>query len=206
MTIRLSQSSLTGTVRTLVAVGTVRLTSMFWAVRIGAPRSGGELRLVARLGGRGGAFSLGTGDLTAFGAGFSAALFAADFVAGFGAAFSAGLRGGLLPRASARASRRPCRLGFSAGFCAGFAGRGLRAFGRAFAVAFWAASRLLATRLEELPPGAVDAVGVLLVALVHLVDEPLVGAEVRHRVRSRAGLVVLDRLGHVWVRLFRCVW
>ena len=39
MTIRLSQSSLTGTERTLVAVGTVRLTSMFCTVRAGAPRS-----------------------------------------------------------------------------------------------------------------------------------------------------------------------
>ena len=39
MTVRLSQSSLTGTVRTEVAVGTVSETSMFWAVRAGAPRS-----------------------------------------------------------------------------------------------------------------------------------------------------------------------
>src|SRR3954471_10904073 len=39
MTIRLSHSSLTGTDRTDVAVGTVRLTSMFCAVRAGAPRS-----------------------------------------------------------------------------------------------------------------------------------------------------------------------
>ena len=38
MTMRLSHSSLTGTERTLVAVGTVRLMSMFCAVRIGAPR------------------------------------------------------------------------------------------------------------------------------------------------------------------------
>src|ERR1700710_1484125 len=41
MTMRLSHSSLTGTDRTLVAVGTVRLTSMFWTVRAGAPRSTG---------------------------------------------------------------------------------------------------------------------------------------------------------------------
>src|SRR5919107_3323493 len=39
ITIRLSMSSLTGTERTLVAVGTVRLASMFCAVRAGAPRS-----------------------------------------------------------------------------------------------------------------------------------------------------------------------
>ncbi len=39
MTIRLSHSSLTGTERTLVAVGTVRLSSMFFTVRAGAPLS-----------------------------------------------------------------------------------------------------------------------------------------------------------------------
>src|SRR3954470_842080 len=39
MTMRLSISSLTGTDRTLVAVGTARLASMFCAVRAGAPRS-----------------------------------------------------------------------------------------------------------------------------------------------------------------------
>ena len=37
MTMRLSHSSLTGTERTLVAVGTVRLASMFCTVRAGAP-------------------------------------------------------------------------------------------------------------------------------------------------------------------------
>ena len=39
MTIRLSQSSFTGTERTDVAVGTLSETSMFFAVRAGAPRS-----------------------------------------------------------------------------------------------------------------------------------------------------------------------
>ena len=38
MTMRLSQSSLTGTERTLVAVGTVSDASMFCTVRAGAPR------------------------------------------------------------------------------------------------------------------------------------------------------------------------
>ena len=38
MTMRLSHSSLTGTERTLVAVGTVRLASMLETVRAGAPR------------------------------------------------------------------------------------------------------------------------------------------------------------------------
>src|SRR6185436_14879809 len=39
ITMRLSHSSLTGTERTEVAVGTVRLASMFCTVRAGAPRS-----------------------------------------------------------------------------------------------------------------------------------------------------------------------
>ena len=39
MTVRLSQSSLTGTERTDVAVGTVSETSMLAAVRAGTPRS-----------------------------------------------------------------------------------------------------------------------------------------------------------------------
>src|SRR3954465_12089597 len=39
MTMRLSISSLTGTERTLVAVGTGRLASIFRGVRAGAPRS-----------------------------------------------------------------------------------------------------------------------------------------------------------------------
>src|SRR3954453_11842344 len=39
MTMRLSQSSFTGTERTLVAVGTVRLASMLDTVRAGAPLS-----------------------------------------------------------------------------------------------------------------------------------------------------------------------
>src|ERR1700758_2560122 len=39
MTILLSMSSLAGTARTLVAVGTLRLAAMFCAVRAAAPRS-----------------------------------------------------------------------------------------------------------------------------------------------------------------------
>src|SRR5580704_19644010 len=39
MTTRFSISSFAGTARTLVAVGTVRLAAMFWAVRAAAPRS-----------------------------------------------------------------------------------------------------------------------------------------------------------------------
>src|SRR5215213_10197977 len=63
---------------------------------------------------------------------------------------------------------------------------------------------------EEVDPGAVDAAGVGLEPLVHLLDEPLVRAELLARVagssRSRrgTGLVVADRLGHVRDRLFHC--
>src|SRR5215212_6601482 len=61
ITIRLSHSSFTGTVRTLVAVGTDRLMSMFCAVRMGAPRSGLSLGWSLASAGGVGAFSLGTG-------------------------------------------------------------------------------------------------------------------------------------------------
>src|SRR3954470_15649655 len=61
MTVRLSHRSFTGTERTEVAVGTVSETSMFWAVRAGAPRStvydGSSLAAA----GSGGRDSLGTG-------------------------------------------------------------------------------------------------------------------------------------------------
>src|SRR4051794_13700397 len=74
MTIRLSQSSLTGTWRTLVAVGTVRLASMFCTVRAGAPRrtvNVGSSEASAAFGSTG---SLGTG--------FDEAAGADDFAAG----------------------------------------------------------------------------------------------------------------------------
>src|ERR671920_2362995 len=61
MTIRLSHSSFTGTDRTLVAVGTVRLRSMFCAVRAGAPRSGVTFGSSLASAGALGVFSLGTG-------------------------------------------------------------------------------------------------------------------------------------------------
>src|ERR1700749_2296248 len=52
MTMRLSMSSLAGTARTEVAVGTERLAAMFWAGRAAAPRS--RLRSAAEGGGTGG--------------------------------------------------------------------------------------------------------------------------------------------------------
>ena len=61
MTIRLSQSSFTGTERTEVAVGTVSETSMFCAVRAGAPRSTVYVGSSLAAAGAAGRDSFGTG-------------------------------------------------------------------------------------------------------------------------------------------------
>src|ERR1700710_2304741 len=63
ITTRLSMSSFTGTERTLVAVGTVRLASMFWAVRAGAPRSTVSVGSSTPSGLAAGSGSFGTGDV-----------------------------------------------------------------------------------------------------------------------------------------------
>src|SRR3954465_14619707 len=94
ITMRLSISSLTGTERTLVAVGTVRLTSMFCAVRAGAPR-----RTVR----------VGSSLAVAF-AGFSGSL-------GTGFAAATGWAG----RASARVLAFAGEFDFTVGFAAGLA-------------------------------------------------------------------------------------
>src|SRR3954447_6296638 len=61
MTIRLSQSSLTGTERTEVAVGTESEASMFCTVRAGAPRRTVYVGSSLAAGGAGGRDSFGTG-------------------------------------------------------------------------------------------------------------------------------------------------
>src|SRR3954451_25424280 len=61
ITMRLSIKSLTGTDRTLVAVGTARLASMFCAVRAGAPRRTVSLGSSLALAGAGFSGYLGTG-------------------------------------------------------------------------------------------------------------------------------------------------
>src|SRR6478672_5660014 len=61
MTVRLSHSSLTGTERTDVAVGTAREASMFWAVRAGAPRRTVYVGSSLAAAGAAGLLSLGTG-------------------------------------------------------------------------------------------------------------------------------------------------
>src|SRR6188472_509626 len=103
MTMRLSHSSLTGTVRTLVAVGTVRLLSMFWAVRAAAPRSGTRVGSSLASAGAAGSFSLGTGEDFAAGlagwlfcsvffwSGLASAFFGSGLRSGFGSGFGSGL-------------------------------------------------------------------------------------------------------------------
>src|SRR5215217_3219809 len=61
ITIRLSHSSLTGTDRTEVAVGTVSESSMFATVRAGAPRSTVYVGWSLAPDGAAASFSLGTG-------------------------------------------------------------------------------------------------------------------------------------------------
>src|SRR6478609_10214051 len=61
MTVRLSHSSLTGTERTEVAVGTVRESSMLATVRAGAPRSTVYVGWSPAAVGAGDSFSFGTG-------------------------------------------------------------------------------------------------------------------------------------------------
>src|SRR5262245_59472469 len=89
MTMRLSHSSLTGTARTLVAVGTVREASMLAAVRAGAPRR--IVWVASALGGAGsaGLDSFGTGVLVPF-AGSAALVSGRGFATGAGAAAFAG--------------------------------------------------------------------------------------------------------------------
>src|SRR6478672_8391603 len=80
MTTRLSMSSLAGTARTLVAVGTVSEASMLFTTRDGAPRSGTTASSLT-----------GPVPLTAgMSRGFGASAPASGFGAAFGSAFAAG--------------------------------------------------------------------------------------------------------------------
>ena len=172
MTMRLSASSLAGTARTLVAVGTVSETFMFLTTAAAAPRSG--LCLPAATG-------------------------VAGFGGGRGAAWLGGLGGrrAALGGSAAGSARRPAR---PAG-CGRRGGRGLggapasRPAAAPWPAAAGAVGRRGAARCavaaadraarpvvgEELVPGLVHAGRVGEVLLVHLLDQPLVGAESRHR-------------------------
>jgi hypothetical protein len=61
MTLRLTSSSLAGTLRKLVAVGTPRLRSMFWAIATPAPRIGSPISSPAGAGDDGAAGAVATG-------------------------------------------------------------------------------------------------------------------------------------------------
>ena len=130
MTVRLSKSSLTGTARTLVAVGTVRLVSMFWTVRAAAPRSvtfstvPGSPAFFSGWGGSESASFLAVSE-----SGFTGSLFAAGAAVSFFGSGSAFLRRlGLRARPSrpVRPSAVPARRFFS-GWAR--AGRGRRRSG-----------------------------------------------------------------------------
>src|SRR3712207_4198541 len=84
MTVRLSHSSLTGTERTEVAVGTVSEESMLAAVRAGAPRRTVSFGSSLTAGASGGGDSFGTGDVVPLAG-------SAAFASGRGVALGAGL-------------------------------------------------------------------------------------------------------------------
>ncbi len=213
MTIRLSQSSLTGTERTEVAVGTVRLASMFWAVRAGRTAQHREGGLVGGLG-RGRLLGLlghrGDGGRRR-GAGVRAR-------AGGGRGGDLRLRG---------AGRLGLRRGLGGGFAAGFARSSRPASPRSWPGSSprssgWRARPASAALVApfvvppEFPPGALclkkshhtlsTLLGVALVLLVHLVDQPLVRAERGEGVvvsLAVDGGCAFRRLGHGLDRLFR---
>ena len=178
MTMRLSMSSLAGTARTQVAVGTSSEDSMLVTTRALAPRRG-VVWLV-----RPAPVGLGLARGVRCGLGRARASLAA-------------VRGRWLPARRGRLVRRPrcCGRGLAAGRLRGPGGAGDGAGAGASAGAGAGplrspcagavrrrrlSGRRRLTRavvLEEVPPRAVDAVAVLRVLLVQLVDQPLVGSE-----------------------------
>src|SRR6476469_7799623 len=94
MTIRLSQSSLTGTERTLVAVGTLSEESMFCTVRAGAPRSTVYVAWSTAAAGSTGFDSLGTGLVVPL-AGSAAFASGRGFATGAGVGVEAGVEAGV---------------------------------------------------------------------------------------------------------------
>ena len=210
MTMRLSHSSLTGTERTLVAVGTVSEASMFCAVRAGAPR-----RIVYDAWsfagvGSAGLDSLGTGLVVPL-AGSAALASGRGLATGARRLGSAGLASAGLASAGL-VSAGLVSAGFAAGAFSvvepgepladgrGRGGGGLRRLrGRV---------RPVARRrgLEVRDPDRVDALGVALVLVEHLLDQPLVGPEVAGGLAKGLVGLAARRLRHGWVRLFlRCV-
>ena len=172
MTTRLSASSFAGTARTLVAVGTVSEAFMFLTTSDAAPR-----RVVATPSACSGASSAGRAaacDVVP-----AAGLAAVPLPSGrrFGAALGRGLGvlglRGLGIRGGLAAHRLPAGL-----LDGGERGGGGRRVGGGLRGAARGGGRVSGAVVgEELVPSRVDAVRVFEEALVHLLDEPFVRAE-----------------------------
>ena len=174
MTVRLSKSSLTGTARTLVAVGTVRLVSMFWTVRAAAPRIvtfstvPGSPAFFSGCGGSESASFLAVSE-----SGFTGSLF---FAAGAAVSFFGS--GSPSARSFLGAGSGSAFFWTGSAFAAGSAFFVRRRLGLLLGLVRASVVGRDVAVLEERHPGCVDRGGVVLVAVVHLLDEPLVGAEV----------------------------
>ena len=182
MTMRLSIISFAGIVRTLVAVGTVRLAPCSPRASWACPCSDGDLVLFGgarpRRGGRG---------RRAPAPGSAAGLRGRAVVRAIGLRADDGDRRrdrvrarGRLRRRAARRRRRPV-LRRGAGACAGASA----ACGPPCAAPSSVVDRVVG--LEDRPPRLVDGVLVDVVLLVHLVDEPFVGSELAFVSRPDAG-------------------
>ena len=193
ITMRLSIMSFAGIVRTLVAVGTVRLWSMFAARVFGRPLSGTTSSSC------GASATIGWGLVIGTSAGTGAVRGATEVVRAAGAcpmigdgavtgpdAAGAGAAGAGAAGAGLRARRRDRgrggrgRCGCLGGGCGGSGrARGIRRLGGRSRGGRVGAP--LPVVLEDRPPGAVDGIRVGEVLLVHLVDEPFVGPVLARR-------------------------
>ena len=176
MTMRLSQSSLTGTERTEVAVGTVSEASMFCTVRAGAPRSTVYVGSSLAAAGAAGAGLLGHRAAGARGPARRRRWPGGAGPPGWAWPVAEPLPAlpGRLPGARDRARASGVAAGAGAGACgrsAGAAGLPLPAAGGGAGVGRRSRS---AHSVGTLPGSARELV-------VHLVDEPLVGAEAGRR-------------------------
>ena len=186
---RLSTSSLAGTARTLVAVGTSSELFMFCTMRAATPRSG---TVVLPSAGRRRRRSAGLRRR-----GLRRPRPASRRTASRRGVARGRLRGGRCRRSrwasppGGRRGRRPATVDRLLAVAAASRARGggvVRRGGRA---------RPRPVVGEEVVPGVVDARRIGQIALVHLVDDPLVGTEIRERIVLRS---LLGR--HSRVRLF----
>ncbi len=204
MTMRLSNSSFTGTARTDVAVGSSSEAFMFLATAAAGPRrvtssgpSGAESASLAGAAALACGLAAGlAGAAAGFAAGAAGAAGAAEAAAAGCAAGFAGAAGWGAAFGWAGAAACACGAGGGLGGAGGVrgrgAGRGLRG-GRSGLVVG-----------EEVPPGSIHGVRVLEVLLIDLVDEPLVGTEGGRGVLARvARLVGVGRDARVTGGLWR---